>query len=289
MKSIARPGLAALLTVVVWGACHDDADTAKIVDHPAADAAVADAPEADVGVSAGGDVGGGAGGKTIVMIVGDSNGTVARGQGIGDRFLRDRLEMVLGHHAMLVDDITPQAQMVAAAMAADMVLVCESSASANIMDKLKPVTTPILNYEAFIQDDMGQTPPGPPCDPGEPEPCTLGVRASDDKIDIADPKHPLAAGLSGTVVVYTANKEITWGKVAPTAEVVATLAGDPRGATIYVYRKGATLYDGTPAAGLRVNFFLEDDNVTGTPNLMTADGLKLFDTAVSFALAGGNL
>jgi hypothetical protein len=155
------------------------------------------------------------------------------------------------------------------------------------MDKLKPVTSPILSYEAFIQDEMGFTPPGPPGDPGEPDQFALGVRLSDTKIDIVDPKHPLAAGFSGNVVVYKENKEITWGKVAKTAEIVATLAGDPRGASIYVYRKGAMLYDGTTAAGLRVNFFLEDDNKSGTPNLMTDDGLKLFDTAVKFVLAGG--
>jgi hypothetical protein len=44
------------------------------------------------------------------------------------------------------------------------------------------------------------------------------------------------------------------------------------------------LFDGTTAAGLRVGFYLEDDNVTGTPNFMTADGRKLFDAAVAYAL-----
>jgi hypothetical protein len=227
-------------------------------------------------------------GRNILMVVGDANRTVSpRGSGIGDRFLKNRLETVLGHHVTLADDIAARDALVAAAQAADMVLVCESVASANLQDKLKGVSTPILSYEAFIQDEMGFTPPGPPGDPGEPTQFALGVRLSDNKIDIVDPAHPLAAGLSGTVVVYTENKEISWGKVAKTAEVVATLAGDPTGAAIYVYRKGAVLHDGTMAAGLRVNFFLEDDNKTGTPNLMTADGLKLFDTAVRFVLAGG--
>ena len=96
-----------------------------------------------------------------------------------------------------------------------------------------------------------------------------------------------AAGLSGQVKVYSQLKEITWGKVAPTAEVIATLATDTSGASIYVYRKGSRLFDGSLATGLRIGFFLEDDNVTGTPNLMTADGLTLFDRAVAFGLANG--
>ena len=95
------------------------------------------------------------------------------------------------------------------------------------------------------------------------------MKLSDTRIDIVDPKHPLAAGFMGTVTVYREAKEITWGKVAATAEVVATLAGDSSGPCIYVYRKGARLFDGTDAAGLRVGFFLEDDDRTGTPNLLT--------------------
>jgi hypothetical protein len=38
---------------------------------------------------------------------------------------------------------------------------------------------------------------------------------------------------------------------------------------------------------LRVGLFLEDDDVTGTPILMTEDGLKLFDAAVAFTASGG--
>ena len=53
---------------------------------------------------------------------------------------------------------------------------------------------------------------------------------------------------------------------------------------MYVYRKGARLQDGSLAAGLRVGFFLEDDDTTGTANLMTEDGLRLLDAAVKFTL-----
>jgi hypothetical protein len=225
-------------------------------------------------------------GKTILFVVGTSNGSVAAGEGIGDKFIRGRLG-TQGYQVTPAPDITGAAPLVQMADQADLVLVSESVSSANLQGKLKPVTAPILNYEAFIQDEMGFTPPGPPGDPGLPAQFALGVKLSDTKIDIVDAKHPLAAGFTGTVTVYREPKEITWGKVAPTAEVVATLAGDTAGPCIYVYRKGAKLYDGTAAAGLRVGLFLEDDDKTGTPNFLTEEGLKLFDTAVRFTMSGG--
>ena len=73
-------------------------------------------------------------------------------------------------------------------------------------------------------------------------------------------------------------------EVTPSAEVVATLPDYPTAKVIYVVRKGAALYDGTPAAGLRVQYFIENDNQTGTVNLMTQDGLNLLDAAINYAL-----
>ncbi|MFC1511815.1 hypothetical protein ACFL5H_01305 [Candidatus Latescibacterota bacterium] len=53
---------------------------------------------------------------------------------------------------------------------------------------------------------------------------------------------------------------------------------------IYLYRKGAPLFDGSPAPGLRIQYFIENDNETGTANLMTENGLRLFDAAIDYAL-----
>jgi hypothetical protein len=225
-------------------------------------------------------------GHSILFVVGTNNGSVAAGQGIGDKVVRARLEGQ-GHRLTLAADTMAAGPLLQAASAAELVLVSESVSSANLQGKLKTTPAPILSYEAFIQDEMGLTPPGPPGDPGLPANFALGVKMMDTKIDIVDPAHPLAAGLSGTVTVYLEPREVTWGKVAPTAEVVATLAGDPAGVCIYVYRKGAKLYDGTLAAGMRVGIFLEDDDKVGTPNVLTVEGLRLFDTAVAFTAAGG--
>ena len=229
---------------------------------------------------------GAASAANLLLILGDSNGTVKAGDfSKGERFLRDRLTAA-GHVVRSAPDSASRDSLLRAAAASDLVLVFESVTSAKLLAKLKATPTPLVNCEAFIQDDMGFTPAGPPGDPGAPDRFALGVLADADALTIRAPSHPLAAGLSGRVVIYTAPKSITWGKVAPAGEVVATLATDTAGASIYMYAKGARLYDGTLAAGLRIGCFLEDDNVTGTPNLMTPAGLKLFDAAVAYGLGG---
>jgi hypothetical protein len=224
-------------------------------------------------------------GKTILMIVGDENRTAVPGQGTGDVFIRNRLEKVLGHKVILgIDSVSP-GELFAAAQKADLVIVSESTTSMLLKNKLKSVTTPIISYEAFIQDEMGLTAVERPGDPGEPEDFNYGVRKLDTGIDILMPDHPLAAGLKEHVTIYKEPREVTWGKVGKNAKVIATLTGKKEAAAIYVYDKGVGLFDGTKAAGMRIGFFIEEENRTGTSNIMTEDGIRLFDAAVKFALS----
>ena len=222
--------------------------------------------------------------NTILMIVGDDNGTVAPGHGTGDIFIRNRIEKVLGHKVILFIDTDSLIILKKIVGSANMVIVSESAHSSNLRDKLKSVTIPVLNYEAFIQDEMGMTAKEPSGDPGEPEDFAYGVRDKDTGIDILMSDHPLAAGLKGYITIYKEPKQITWGKVANEAKVIATLKGKKDAAAIYLYDKGARLFDGTIAAGMRIGFFLEEENLTGTSNFMTEDGLRLFDAAVKFGM-----
>jgi len=226
--------------------------------------------------------------SSILIITGTSNNTVPRGGlSLGDAFLKQRLESASGHRTRVLEDAAAAANMRAAADSADLVLVLESVDSFQLLAKLKGTPTPILNCEAFIQDDLGLTAAGRGGDPGPPSQFPFGVLDRQTSLDVTAGGHPLAAGLAGRVQVYTAAKQVSWGKVAASAQVVATLAGDTAGSTLYVYARGAKLFDGSTAAGMRIGFFLEDDNVTGTPNLMTPEGLKLFDAAVAYALGAG--
>lgn len=135
---------------------------------------------------------------------------------------------------------------------------------------------------------------------GMPDP-SHGVTVDQRDIVIVDPSHPLAAGLSGRVHVYNYIREMNWGAhLAPGAHVVATLApslaaaGDAEGnaaadyssaATVYFVPQGGELGDGSSAAGLRVQLFVENENGPGTYNTMTDEGLAVFDAAINFALS----
>jgi len=223
-------------------------------------------------------------GSTILMIVGDDNETAEPGKGTGDVFIRNRLEEVLGHEVILFFETESSSTLYEAVELSDLVIVSESIFSLRLRDKLKSVTIPVINCESFIQDDMGLTAKEPSGDPGEPEDFAYGVREKDTGIDVTMPSHPLAAGLEGHVTIYREPREVNWGKVGEGAKVIATLTGKKEAAAIYVYEKGAELFDGTEAAGMRIGFLLEEENVTGTSNFMTEEGLCLFDAAIEFAL-----
>ena len=48
--------------------------------------------------------------------------------------------------------------------------------------------------------------------------------------------------------------------------------------------KGGALAEGATAAGLRIQYFVENENGPGTYNLLTPEGFRLFDAAVTWAL-----
>ena len=93
----------------------------------------------------------------------------------------------------------------------------------------------------------------------------------------------LRGDLAGTIEFYTQPAEVTFapaGDLPPTAIVVALVGSPAFGRTaVYAYERGATLADGTAAAGRRVFFGLYDD----TFRFLTPSGLALFDRLVGWA------
>jgi hypothetical protein len=89
----------------------------------------------------------------------------------------------------------------------------------------------------------------------------------------------LKAGLSGTVTVFTVEFNISWGVPGPDAQRVATVAGNPNEAALYVYDEGDDMANDEEAPAKRAFFFVRD---SPTANLMTEDALKLFDGVVDF-------
>ena len=344
----------------------------------------------------------GPGNKNILMICGDENGTTMLCTSIDDVTLKNRLEVNMGHHVKMMPHNVDATQMLAAANAADLVIIVESVNSGTIGKKLVSTPTPILSSESFLQDEFGLVvPPFVPVDPGYPGGVTEaqlrsaaqllqnagfmldievppaapaaanaapgatqpagrganpagrganpggrganpagpganpagrgipggrggnpaytaarnaaiakavagitapshGVTVDQLYVVITNPNHPLAAGLSGRVQAYRVPREMNWGAhLAPGAQVVATLApsleaaGDAAAnaatdysgaAVIYYVPKGGALAESATAAGLRIQYFVENENGPGTYNLLTPEGFRLFDAAVTWAL-----
>jgi len=107
------------------------------------------------------------------------------------------------------------------------------------------------------------------------------------QVDIVDPSHPLAAGLSGTVTVSSYPDHVQFGKgaLAGGVSLIANATADASQHFIFGAEKGGALLgdgsEGSPAvaAGRRVMFFVSDTGFAA----LTADGLALFDAAVDWA------
>lgn len=93
----------------------------------------------------------------------------------------------------------------------------------------------------------------------------------------------LRAGLAGTIEFYDREAEISYGKrqdMPPGAVLVADHGAPGGHRAIYAIERGATLADGTPAAGRRLFFGLHRD----TYSYLTPEAASLFEAGLAWAL-----
>jgi hypothetical protein len=196
---------------------------------------------------------------------------VSGGQPIaaGDIAVRNRL-ISLGHTVTTVLDSLGT---VADTVGKDLIVIASSVQSGDManyaMNSLVTLSLPILDYEPALYGELLMGADGPNA--------TLQT-----SLIITDPTHPLAAGFSGTKVVYNTANTMDFGvalTLGTDAKVVATSeAGEP---AIFTYERGDRLSDdSTRAAARRIGFYF---NTVGVPGA-NADGFRLFDTAVGTAL-----
>ncbi|MEJ2701252.1 MAG: hypothetical protein P8Z79_02300 [Sedimentisphaerales bacterium] len=144
----------------------------------------------------------------------------------------------LGHTVTYFDDDEDEAATEAAAAAADLVFISESVGSAGVRDEITEVEVPMIINEMWAWDEMGLTTGG-----GADELVTT------TNIEIVNPSHPLAAGLSGSVAFLTDTTsslgECRLGKGVAgdgaTVIATATLADGVTYDILFVYEKGAAL------------------------------------------------
>jgi hypothetical protein len=159
-----------------------------------------------------------------------------------------------------------------------LVIVSSTVGSGDVSNKFRDVAVPVLNWEQALQDNFLFT--------LDQDTVTRGTVAAQTDIEIVTATHEMAAGLTGVVTVAPNTTDFSWGVPGPGAVVIAktTDGSDPAHAVIYGYDKDATLIDGTTKApARRVHFMMTD----ATFSNLNADGKKLFDAAVAWALGSG--
>jgi hypothetical protein len=107
-----------------------------------------------------------------------------------------------------------------------------------------------------------------------------GFTDSDTKLEIFLPTDPLAAGLMGQVTVFEKGERLTWGTAPASARKIAHEVGNASHAVIWSYEAGDIMVGNYKAPGKRLGFFLH----ASTTTVLTADGLKLVDAAIDWAL-----
>ncbi len=192
-----------------------------------------------------------------------------------DAVIKSRLQG-LGYTVTLRED---QYASAADANGQDLVFISETVGSDYVTSKFRDVAVPVVSSENGVFDDMKMTG------------LTVGIDYDNDNTGVTVPQqsqvvisnsaHPLAAGLSGTVSVFTKSNGIHWGVPSGSAFKVATQTSNSSRAAIFAYDKGATMV-GMTAPARRVGFFMFE---TGA-NSLTAQGGKLFDAAITWAISG---
>ncbi|MCA9166821.1 MAG: hypothetical protein KDB23_04110 [Planctomycetales bacterium] len=128
-----------------------------------------------------------------------------------------------------------------------------------------------------------------------------GVLGAFTDMSIVAPNHPLAAGLSGDVSVYTDPYGFNFGFI-PTmgkgVDVIATVPGQPEYATLFVYEKGSELVGGSTSPGMRIGMYLgqnvapvdlDGDGTNNRFDRLTENGKQLIKAAFDYATGSGGI
>jgi len=152
-----------------------------------------------------------------------------------------------------------------------LVLISSTVVPANVVDKLRNIPVPVINWEFDILDDMGMT--------GLVSGTDFGTSSTTQtQLSISDPTHQMAAGLTGTQTVATTATNFTWGKPNTNAARIAALTNDPTRYVIFGYASGAAM-PALEAPARRVGLFLTDTTAAS----LNSNGGALFDAAVKWA------
>jgi hypothetical protein len=153
-----------------------------------------------------------------------------------------------------------------------LVVVSGSTWPDDIGTKFRDVPVPVLIFDEALFGRMRMT--------GTRDGVDFGIASSARRLTMFDPGHPLAAGLSGTVDIASANIAISWGIPAGGAARIATLPGDSNRYTIFGFEAGAPMASDAVAPARRIGSFVRFARDTPFSNA----GVLLFESSVLWAI-----
>jgi hypothetical protein len=195
-----------------------------------------------------------------ILMVGLTSGKAS----LGDTIMIDHLEM-RGFKVTLVADTVVTAAMTAGK---DLVLISSSEESGNLTTKLRDVAVPVVCMEDGSLPDMKMV--------------SMRNHTNGQSMVKMVGMHPLTDGLSGTITIANnppAPADLGWGLVGPKAIVAATTVADGTQAALFGYQTGDDMV-GMVAPARRVGFCARE----AIASHFSPDGLKIFDSAVDWAL-----
>jgi hypothetical protein len=137
----------------------------------------------------------------------------------------------------------------------------------------RDTTSAFIVMKPSALDDLDMTGPNRSVDYDE--------QAADDLL-ILDDRHPLAAGLHGTLAFTQTDAPVGWGHPSAYASRVAGLATVPAKFAIFAYETAAFMLT-RPAAGRRIALLI-GDRLSDRTDRGPTDGNRLFDAAVDWSL-----
>ena len=196
------------------------------------------------------------------MVVANPSALNSTEADVRDRFINLSFIVILADNSVTPTDTLNK----------DIVFISDTANDA-VGGNLCAIRAPIMAVKPSMYDELNMTNPPP----------DNGLEPTQTDIDIVDPGHPIASGLSGTVSVFTSSNDMGWGIPLAGAQSVASLAGDPTRATLFAYQGNISCLPAVPIR--RVAFPL---TTTWPPppmpeGTLTPDGWTLFDAAVLWA------
>jgi hypothetical protein len=152
------------------------------------------------------------------------------------------------------------------------IVISRSISSGNVGTRYRTIAKPVMVNEYNLFDSEMGLVSGATGTAG-----STGASPGADSLDVQAAAGELAAELSGTVKVFQAVQDVTYGVPNASAIPVAALTGQPTKLGCFAYETGSQM-SGLTAPARRVGFFLSS---TSAPSLSTS-GWRLFDAAIAW-------